>query len=197
MAVGDKMLVLGGRDPEAGSELISFEVYNSQRDSWEYVPEWEMAQGRYSFCAVPVNQTAILIIGGYSDSGALASMELLDVESGKWEKLTDLPQPRYGHACLFMELAGREGILVSGGALTGSDVDFYDLKDDSWQSMPPLMYRTDGHKMVMIEGIPTLFSWEHIEQFDGKQWINADIKLSESRSAFAVTTVPGHLVRGC
>lgn len=197
MAVGDKMLVLGGRDPEAGSELISFEVYNSKSDSWEYVPDWEMAQGRYSFCAVPVNQTAILIIGGYSDSGPLASMELLDVESGKWEKLPNLPQPRYGHACLFMELAGREGILVSGGALTGSDVDFYDLKKGQWQSMPPLMYRTDGHKMVMIEGIPTLFSWEHIEQFDGKQWINADIKLSESRSAFAVTTVPGHLIRGC
>ena len=27
-----------------------------------------------------------------------------------------------------MELAGAEGILVSGGALTGKHVDFYDLK---------------------------------------------------------------------
>ena len=96
-----------------------------------------------------------------------------------------------------MELAGEEGVLVSGGALTGADVDFYDIKTGKWKSMPSLMYRIDGHKMVLIEGIPTIFSWEHIEQFDGKQWINAELKLSQSRSAFAVTTVPGHLVRGC
>ena len=85
----------------------------------------------FSFCAVPVNSTALLIIGGYSQDGALASVELLDIKSGRWEKLEDLPQPRYGHSCLLMELAGTEGILVSGGALTGSDVDFYDLRTKS------------------------------------------------------------------
>ena len=25
----------------------------------------------------------------------------------------------------------------------------------------------DGHKLILVEGIPTLFSWENIEQFDG------------------------------
>ena len=85
----------------------------------------------FSFCAVPVNSTALLIIGGYSQDGALASVELLDIKTGRWEKLEDLSQPRYGHSCLLMELAGSEGILVSGGALTGSDVDFYDLSTKS------------------------------------------------------------------
>jgi len=196
LTVGDQMLVLGGRDP-TGSDLISFEVYDDERRSWKAVPEWEMAQGRYSFCSVPVNETAMLIIGGYSQEGPLSSVELLDIKSGRWERLPDLPQPRYGHACLLMELAGQEGVLVSGGALTGSDVDFLNIKTQKWTSLPPLMYRTDGHKMVLIEGIPTLFSWEHIEQFDGSKWVNADLKLSQSRSAFAVTTIPGHLVRGC
>ena len=121
------MLVLGGRDQE-GSELIGFEIYDNENNEWKPVPEWEMVQGRYSFCAVPVNETAILIIGGYNQNGPLASVELLDIKSGRWETLDDLPQPRYGHACLLMELAGQEGILVSGGALTGSDVDFYDLQ---------------------------------------------------------------------
>lgn len=82
----------------------------------------------FSFCAAPINSTAILIIGGYSQNGPLSSVELLDTVSGKWEKLEDLPQPRYGHACLLMELAGSQGVLVSGGALTGSDVDFYDIE---------------------------------------------------------------------
>ena len=196
VAVGDNMIVLGGRDQE-GTELISFEIYDSGSNSWKLKPEWEMARGRYSFCAAPINDTALLLIGGYSQSEALSTVELLDIKTGRWEKLADLPQPRYGHSCLLMELAGQQGVLVSGGALTGSDVDFYDIKAGKWKSMPPLMYRTDGHKMVLIEGIPTVFSWEHIEQFDGQQWINADIKLSKSRSAFAVTTIPGHLVRGC
>ena len=66
-----------------------------------------------------------------------------------------LPKPRYGHSvmqqkinsrkkwgvgqiinmsllislqCLTMELAGRRGALVSGGALTGSDVQFLDFQ---------------------------------------------------------------------
>jgi hypothetical protein len=79
---------------------------------------------------VPVNDSALLIIGGYSKNGALDSVELLDIESGRWERLPDLPRPRYGHACLLMELRGQEGILVSGGALTGNDVQFLDLKEN-------------------------------------------------------------------
>jgi len=46
LTVGDQMLVLGGRDT-AGSDLISFEVYDDEGRSWRAVPEWEMAQGRY------------------------------------------------------------------------------------------------------------------------------------------------------
>ena len=75
-----------------------------------------------------MNDTALLVIGGYSNGGALDSVELLDIESGRWDKLADLPKARYGHACLLMELQGQEGILVSGGALTGADVQFLDLK---------------------------------------------------------------------
>lgn len=60
--------------------------------------------------------------------GMLFQVELLDITTNRWEKMPDLPKPRYGHSCLMMELAGRAGILVSGGALTGSDVEFLDLK---------------------------------------------------------------------
>jgi hypothetical protein len=47
--------------------------------------------------------------------------------------------------------------------------------------MPSLPFRTDGHKMVLVEGIPTVFSWERIEQFDGKEWRSTDLRLSRSR----------------
>jgi len=197
VSVGEKMIVLGGRDVD-GLDIIGFEMYDDKSDTWEPKPEWEMAQGRYSFCTVPVNKTAILIIGGYSQNGALDSVELLDIESGKWEHVESLPEARYGHSCLMMELAGTEGVLVSGGALTGKSVQFFDLESKRWKSLPDLSYSTDGHKMVLVEGIPTVFGWEHIEQYDGHQWrVNPTFKLTHSRSAFTVTTVPGHLVPGC
>jgi hypothetical protein len=27
----------------------------------------------------------------------------------------------------------------------------------------------DGHKMVLVEGIPTVFSWDTIQQYDGSR----------------------------
>jgi hypothetical protein len=75
-----------------------------------------------------VNATALLVIGGYSKRGALSSVEALDTATGRWERMPDLPRPRYGHSCLLMEWAGREGVLVSGGALTGTEVDFFDIQ---------------------------------------------------------------------
>ena len=67
----------------------------------------------------------------------------------------------------------------------------------SWKSLPNLMYSTDGHKMILVEGIPTVFGWEHLEQFDGEEWKVTDFKLTSSRSAFTVTAVPGHLIPNC
>jgi hypothetical protein len=34
----------------------------------------------------------------------------------------------------------------------------------------------DGHKMVLVEGIPTVFSWDSIQQFDGKLENNSVLK---------------------
>ena len=66
-----------------------------------------------------------------------------------------------------------------------------------WEPFARLPFRTDGHKMVLVEGIPTIFSWQRVLQFDGQEWVEADFALAGSRSAFAVTTVPGHLVPKC
>ena len=49
----------------------------------------------FSFCAVPLNETAILLVGGYrSGEGALSSVQLLDTQTGRWENIQDLPSPR-------------------------------------------------------------------------------------------------------
>ena len=75
----------------------------------------------------------MLIIGGYSKNGPLSSVELLDIKSGRWEKLPDLPQPRYGHACLLMELAGKEGVLVN------QTLFFQNMYRNYWVKSRPLI----------------------------------------------------------
>ena len=47
-AVGDQMVVLGGRDVD-GLDIVGFEVYDEALDAWVAKPEWEMAQGRYRY----------------------------------------------------------------------------------------------------------------------------------------------------
>ena len=150
VAVGGTMVVLGGRGQD-GEEMVGFEMFDVETEQWVEKPEWRMEFGRYrfghsfckeklaiatsirgtfSFCSVPLNATAMVIIGGYSAKGAVSSVNVLDTATGRWEKLPDLPKARYGHACLLMEWKGVDGVLVSGGALTGTRVDFYDIKSN-------------------------------------------------------------------
>ena len=56
-AVGDRMVILGGRD-EDGQDLVGFEIYDEAKDEWLPKPEWKMAQGRYRLI-----QTYILYLG--------------------------------------------------------------------------------------------------------------------------------------
>lgn len=77
---------------------------------------------------MPINRTALVVVGGYTENGATDSVEVLDLQSRRSESGTPLPRARYGHSCLLMEWQGRDGVLVSGGALTGRDVVFYDIQ---------------------------------------------------------------------
>ena len=177
-----------------------------------------------------MNSTALMVLGGWGEDGPLDSVQILDMETGSWSQGPSLPKPRYGHTCLLTEVAGSMGVMVAGGALTGNEVIFLDMGTMKWRDLPRLNYKigttfiyfiacirfpifSDGHKLMLVEGVPTIFSWENIEQFDGKwifpldifvpfdyagkSWTLQKFRLSQSRSAFTMTSVPGHLVRGC
>ena len=62
-----------------------------------------------------------MVIGGWGGSAALATVEVLDLGEGVWRAGPPLPAPSYGHACLLTEVGGRDGVLVTGGALTGKE----------------------------------------------------------------------------
>jgi len=197
VALAGAMVVLGGRTPLEGELSNELEMWNSTLDTWQPLPHLAMEEARFSFCATPVNETALMVLGGWGAEGALDSVQVLDLETGRWEDGPSLPSPRYGHTCLLTEVAGTRGIMVAGGALAGKQVDFLDLATSEWRQLPSLNYKIDGHKLILVEGIPTMFSWENIEMFDGKSWVLQPHRLSSSRSAFTVTSVPGHLLPQC
>ena len=66
-----------------------------------------------------VNSSSLVVVGGWDGENALTSVEILNLETGRWETGPSLPEPSYGHACLRTEVGGIEGIMVTGGALTG------------------------------------------------------------------------------
>jgi len=190
--VGGRMVVLGGNPGED-----ALEIYHPTTREWTLRTDLKLREPRYSFCAAPINSSSLLVAGGWNGDKPLASVELLDLETGAWTSAPPLPHPSYGHACLHTEIRGRDGIMVTGGALTGRKVLFYDLVDKVWSELPDLIYRTDGHKLISIEGVPTVFGWENIQQFDGTRWRMSELGLHHSRSAFAVASVPGHLLPVC
>jgi len=199
VSLGDKMVVIGGRGPDGDGGLTSsqVEMYDPLEDTWTVRDDLALEEGRFSFCAVPINSSSLMVLGGWGESGPLTSVKILNTETGEWTNGVDLLRPRYGHTCLMTELGGRHGVMVAGGALTGKIVEFLDLNTGIWEELAPTNYKIDGHKLILVEGIPTLFSWENVEQFDGKSWSLQPFRLPQSRSAFTVTSIPGHLVRGC
>ena len=185
LALGDRMMVLGGQGRGEGGLVTSqVEIYHTNNDTWTLRPDLALPEGRFSFCAVALNSSSVMVLGGWGSDGPLSQVSVLDLQTGSWVPGPDLSTARYGHTCLLTELAGRQGVLVAGGALTGKKVEFLDLDTNTWEEIAPTNYRigtdlglmscselkgivADGHKLILVEGIPTIFSWENIEQFDG------------------------------
>lgn len=168
VSLGARMAVIGGRGPQGGPAASQLELYDPVEDVWTERADLALEVGRFSFCAVPLNSSSLMVLGGWGSSGQpLASVEILNLDTGSWRPGPELTRPRYGHTCLLTEMGGRRGVMVAGGALTGKIVEFLDLETGKWEELSPTNYKIDGHKLILVEGIPTIFSWENIEQFNG------------------------------
>ena len=120
MSLGDRMVVIGGRGAQSGITASQLELYDPEEDVWNVRDDLALEVGRFSFCAIPLNSSSLMVLGGWSSSGQpLASAEILDLDTGSWRPGPQLTRPRYGHTCLLTEMGGRQGVMVAGGALTG------------------------------------------------------------------------------
>ena len=137
------MVVIGGQstDESGGLTNSQVEVYDPQEDTWTLRDDLAMDEGRFSFCAVPLNSSSLMVLGGWGSDGPLSSVQILDLDTGEWRDGPEMVRARYGHTCLLMEMAGRPGVMVAGGALTGKVVEFLDLTSGVWEDIAATNYK--------------------------------------------------------
>ena len=51
------------------------ELYDPAADTWSLREDLRMEEGRFSFCAVPLNSTSLMVLGGWGEAGPLASVQ--------------------------------------------------------------------------------------------------------------------------
>ena len=134
VAVGAKLYVIGG----IGSGDKNIFVFDTATAKWSTAP-YSMASPRAGISGVVEGSTVYLIGGSVSQGPASARVDTLDVNSGTWRRLADLPAPRSGLAAAMLG-----GLLhVAGGATfnpgrTYLDHFVYDRASNKWSSSSPL-----------------------------------------------------------
>ncbi|MEB3197397.1 MAG: kelch repeat-containing protein [Candidatus Sericytochromatia bacterium] len=152
-AFGLSLWVLGGRD--AAGQLLTKGHRLEGFERWEAVPP--PGGSRFQASAVTLNPPRLLLTGGQAEGRALGTTEWWDVATASWQRLPDLPTPRWG--------AGAAGHGVFAYVVGGSNgrpldtVERFDARDRSWRSLAPLalgreagVAATLGQRIVVVGG---------------------------------------------
>jgi len=155
-----KVLVAGGVNVQAGLNrkiLSSAEIYDPATDMWHTASDMHFA--RESACAVLLNDGRILVMGGgYEDgitSGAkpLASCEIYNPETNRWEDAASLAQPRM----LFMSTLMANGNVMVMGGLQAWDTILKECEQfnpalNAWSSIDNLLISRYGPMVKLHTG---------------------------------------------
>ena len=151
--VGGQVLLIGGLYE------TTVEVWDSQDRLWKFGSELPHSVARG--CAAGTGDTVILS-GGHDNSStaSLASVLRLSTETGGWEEVASMLEPRRDHACLFLELERTRGVLVTGGLGDRDQVldtaEFFNLETEEWTRVSGLKIPRTEHAMSLVYGIPTV-----------------------------------------
>jgi hypothetical protein len=149
VAADGALYVLGGATEHLGGPVVSaVDRYDPARDQWETVAE--LPTPREHLAAACLGKT-IWTIGGRAngDESAefAAAVEVLDLASGTWRTLPDLPTPRAG-----LGAAAIEGVIATAGGERGelvfAEVEAFDPVLNAWRHLPPLP--TARHGLALI-----------------------------------------------
>ena len=201
--IDSELTTVGGRD---GAGHRTNRLFTLRQGKWvEVYPPMNTA--RYSHAVVSTSDGDYLIaIGGHdSDGAATATVELLQVKSRRWYKLTDLPQPLplpsaticgdqlhvigrdgNGYSCSLQSLPSNDGPITSPLIL-------------SWKPLPPLPVdhstaATLCGQLVLIGGVQGGSPVNSIHQLVEGQWVEIGSMTSGRHWCLAVSPSPDRIL---
>eukprot|EP00095_Tigriopus_kingsejongensis_P008030 maker-scaffold630_size122347-snap-gene-0.14 protein:Tk08030 transcript:maker-scaffold630_size122347-snap-gene-0.14-mRNA-1 annotation:"ig domain-containing protein" len=202
--MNDQMVIMGGYNDRAGW-LDEVERYDPTNRTWEVLKDWTLPRKLFNFCAQPMDDTHVIIVGGNEYGEDYRDLvDILDTTTGIWETAEPLPFGRASHDCINYELNGDKGLLVSGGCTEAclnhvADTLFFSYSTRTWTPLQPLNRAKMGHKMTWVDGKVTAIGGylesllNDVETFDGTAWTVRPNTLKFGRWAFGL---PDYLPNG-
>ena len=143
----------------------------------------------------------LIVIGGYGGGGRTATVELFQVQSRKWDQLTDLPQHLpYPSATICGDLLHVIGIYAEGyscslRSLPSSGDQPIPPQSLSWTPLPPLPVEwstaaTLYGQLVLIGGLQGGLRVNSIHQLVDGQWVKIDSMATARSMCLVVTPSP-------
>merc|ERR1719242_530541 len=141
----------------------------------------QLSGKRYQHCGVVLGDGSVVVTGGQDGEtgrgNAIDSVERYGWNGGLIQKLPNLNQARWTHACAVFQLGGREAVIVAGGRVTSTpgdelaSVEVMVVGQPYWSFKAPLPQPRLAPAMVVLGGKPLLTggSYERFSQTGGRR----------------------------
>ena len=181
-------------------------LFTLRRGKWvEVYPPMNTARTIPAVVSTSDGDYHIAIGGSVSDDDETATVELFQVKSRRWYKLTDLPQPLLGPSATIcgdlLHVIGDDGdgYSCSLQSLPSNDRPITSPLTLSWEPLPPLPVRwltaaTLCGQLVLIGGWQGLSSVNSIHQLVEGQWVEIGSMTSGRRWCLAVSPSPDRIL---
>lgn len=163
-----KLYVLGGEN--ATGSLKSFAVYDTEKKTWEMLPDYPGTATGIGKATMFAYQNEIYVIGGQSDTGVkaqlLKSVYAFHTETKQWQKKADMAEGRTNLAAA----VSKDKVYLWTKAGATNKAEIYDIKTDTWETavLPDtstvigaasvdnrvFVLKEDGEKMYWQEYLP-------------------------------------------
>lgn len=142
----NKILVVGGRNNYQHSAKV--EMLDTINKKWIRLPS--MPTPRTVLAAGAAGED-IIIVSGRDCFGPLSIIEILNMQTQTWKKVTDMKEE--GNPLNGAVIGYFKGLLFAGGVLTKSR-RFYDFDKNEWSSLPRLEFDFDYGitELVVVHG---------------------------------------------
>lgn len=167
-----KIYVLGGEN--ASGSLNTFAVYDTEKKTWESLPEYPGTESGICKAATFAYSNEIYVIGGQTDTSAAAKLlngvYAYNTETKQWQKKADMAEGRTNLAAAVSNAAGTDQLYVWSRAGSTDKADIYDIKAGTWETavLPDtsavidaasvdnrvFVLKEDGEKMFWQEYLP-------------------------------------------